>query len=75
MVETTVEDLNEWLYSFYYYNDDISTKQDFMNSIADYLTFEFNTITHGRVYLSNRTERWSQTMLSLYNREWKEFFA
>lgn len=51
MVETTVEDSDEWLHSFYYYNDEIPTEADFMNSIADYLTFEFNMITHGRGYL------------------------
>lgn len=51
MVETIVEDSDEWLHSFYYYNDEIPTEQDFMNSIADYLTFEFNMVTHGRGYL------------------------
>jgi len=51
MVETTIEDTDEWIHSFYYYNDEIPTEQDFMNSIADYLTFEFNMITHGRGYL------------------------
>ncbi|QEY35505.1 N-6 DNA methylase [Caproiciproducens galactitolivorans] len=53
MVETMVEDSDEWLHSFYYYNDEIPTEQDFLNSIADYLTFEFNMITHGRGYLFN----------------------
>ena len=51
MVETIVEDSDEWLHSFYSYNDEIPTEQDFMNSIADYLTFEFNMVTHGRGYL------------------------
>ena len=51
MVETTVEDSDEWLHSFYYYNDEIPTEQDFLNSIADYSTFEFNMISHGRGYL------------------------
>lgn len=54
MVETTVEDTDEWLHSFYYYNDEIPTDEDFMNSIADYLTFEFNMITHGKGYLFKR---------------------
>lgn len=54
MVETQVEDTDEWLHSFYYYNDEIPTEADFMNSIADYLTFEFNMITHGRGYLFGR---------------------
>jgi type I restriction-modification system DNA methylase subunit len=51
MVTTTVEDTDEWIHSFYYYNDEIPTEQDFLNSIADYLTFEFSMITHGRGYL------------------------
>jgi type I restriction-modification system DNA methylase subunit len=51
MITTTIEDTDEWIHSFYYYNDEIPTEQDFINSIADYLTFEFNMITHGRGYL------------------------
>lgn len=51
MVETAVEASDEWLHSFYYYNDEVPTEQDFINSIADYLTFEFNMIAHGRGYL------------------------
>lgn len=51
MVETTVEASDEWLHSFYYYNDEIPTEEDFINSIADYLTFEFNMVTHGKGYL------------------------
>lgn len=56
MVETTVEDSDEWLHSFYYYNDEIPTEEDFMNSIADYLTFEFSMITHGRGYLFEKKD-------------------
>jgi type I restriction-modification system DNA methylase subunit len=51
MIETTVEASDEWLHSFYYYNDELPTEEDFMKTIADYLTFEFNMITHGRKYL------------------------
>ena len=50
-VKTTVEDTDEWLHSFYYFNDEIPSKEDFINTIADYLTFEVNMITHGRGYL------------------------
>ena len=28
-----------------------NNQEDFMNSIADYLTFEFNMVTHGKGYL------------------------
>ncbi len=50
-VETTVEASDEWLHAFYYFNDEIPTEADFEKTIADYLTFEFNMITHGRGYL------------------------
>jgi type I restriction-modification system DNA methylase subunit len=51
MVKTEIKDTDEWIHSFYYYNDEIPTEDDFMNSIADYLTFEFNMIAHGKGYL------------------------
>jgi restriction enzyme bgcI subunit alpha len=50
-VETTVEADDEWLHSFYYFNDEIPAEADFEKVIADYLTFEVNMITHGRGYL------------------------
>lgn len=50
-VETTIEAEDEWLHSFYYFNDEIPSEKDFENTMADYLTFEFNMITHGRGYL------------------------
>ena len=55
-VETTVEDTDEWLHSFYYFNDAIPTEEDFRNTIADYITFEVNMITHGRGYLFGITD-------------------
>ena len=54
MIETVVKPEDEWLHSFYYFNDEIPSEQDFMNSIADYLTFEFNMIAHGRGYLFDK---------------------
>ena len=51
LVETTIEPQDEWLHSFYYYNDELPTDDDFNNTVADYLTFEFNMIAHGRGYL------------------------
>lgn len=50
-VETTIEADDEWLHSFYYFNDEIPIQADFEQVIADYLTFEVNMITHGRGYL------------------------
>jgi len=56
MVQTTVENTDEWIHSFYYYNDEIPDEQDFMRSIANYLTFEFDMIVNGRSYLFEEGE-------------------
>lgn len=55
-VETTIEADDEWLHSFYYFNDEIPTEADFEKTMADYLTFEFNMISHGRGYLFGMEE-------------------
>lgn len=47
-VETTVEPDDEWLHSFYYFNDEIPSDEDFEKTISDYLTFEFNMIVNGK---------------------------
>ncbi|TNH05498.1 HsdM family class I SAM-dependent methyltransferase [Testudinibacter sp. TR-2022] len=41
-VNTTIEAEDEWLHSFYYFNDEIPSEADFEKTIADYLTFEVN---------------------------------
>ncbi|MDR2909868.1 MAG: N-6 DNA methylase [Bacteroidales bacterium] len=50
-VKTTIETDDEWLHSFYYFNDEIPTEADFEKTMADYLTFEFSMIMQGRGYL------------------------
>lgn len=50
-VKTTIDPDDEWLHSFYYFNDEIPSEEDFRKTIADYITFEVNMITHGRGYL------------------------
>jgi len=51
MVKAQVEDDDEWLHSFYYFNDEEPNHEDLEKSIVDYLTFEFNMITKGKEYL------------------------
>lgn len=43
-VETTVSAMDEWLHSFYYFNDEVPSDEDFEKTIGDYLTFEFSMI-------------------------------
>ena len=50
-VKTTIEAGDEWLHSFYYFNDEIPTEEEFEKTIGDYLTFEFSMIMQDREYL------------------------
>ena len=50
-VKTTIKATDEWLHSFYYFNDEIPSEEDFMKTIGDYLSFEFSMIMQGREYL------------------------
>ncbi|RDG20872.1 SAM-dependent DNA methyltransferase [Limosilactobacillus fermentum] len=52
-VQSTVKASDEWLHSFYYFNDEIPTDADFDKSIGDYLDFEFSVVMAGREYLFN----------------------
>jgi type I restriction-modification system methyltransferase subunit len=55
-VESKVTSEDEWLHSFYYFNDEIPTDADFEKSIGDYLTFEFSMIMQNREYLFEEDE-------------------
>lgn len=50
-VETTIEAEDEWLHSFYYFNENIPLEEEFEKTMADYLTFEIDMALHGREYL------------------------
>ncbi|WP_061313223.1 HsdM family class I SAM-dependent methyltransferase [Clostridium botulinum] len=50
-VKTTVEATDEWLHSFYYFNDDIPTDEEFEKTISNYLSFEFSMIMKGKANL------------------------
>jgi len=50
-VETEIEANDEWLHSFYYFNEDIPSEETFQETMADYLTFEIDMVLHKRGYL------------------------
>lgn len=50
-VNTKVLSTDEWLHSFYYFNDNIPTDKDFEKTVGDYLSFEFSMIMQNRQYL------------------------
>ena len=74
MIETHAEASDEWLHSFYYFNDEIPAEEDFRNSVADYLTFEFNMISHGRGYLFGEEQDEKKNSL-IANKQWGLFYV
>lgn len=55
-VKTTIKATDEWLHSFYYFNDEIPTDEEFNKTIGDYLSFEFSMIMQDRKYLFNESD-------------------
>lgn len=47
-VKTTIKPDDEWLHSFYYFNDEIPSEEDFIKNIGEYLTFEFSMVMQGK---------------------------
>ena len=75
MVQSTVEASDEWLHSFYYFNETIPTEADFQKTMADYLSFEFSMISHGRGYLFEKEVRCNEPeKVAFDGRKWKPFF-
>ena len=80
-VKTTVNAQDEWLHSFYYFNDEIPTDADFEKTVGDYLSFEFSMIMQGRRYLFENVDSEIEgekadsvkKNFKLSDREWKEF--
>lgn len=78
-VKTTIEADDEWLHSFYYFNDEIPTDEEFEKTIDDYLTFEFSMIMKKRKYLfENHLNELSKLKYNevkkLKDKDWGEFF-
>ncbi|AIY04045.1 putative type I restriction-modification system methyltransferase subunit [Planococcus sp. PAMC 21323] len=50
-VETIIEPEDELLHSFYYFNEEPPTSEEFEETLADYLSFQLDMVLHGRDYL------------------------
>ena len=76
IIRTQIKADDEWLHSFYYFNEEIPAAKDFEKTMADYLTFEFNMIVHGRGYLFDNEKKNSSItadLPSLNSKTWKPF--
>lgn len=74
-VKTKINKEDEWLHSYYYFNEDIPSKDDFDNSINDSLTFEFKMIMEGREELYKNIDNSSliKEIDQLESKTWKPF--
>lgn len=75
-VKSTITTEDEWLHSFYYFNDEIPSEQSFDKVVGDYLSFEFAMIMQGRKYLfegeKNESIRYVE-IPKLDEKEWAAF--
>lgn len=51
MVKSSIVAEDEWLHSYFYFNDSIPTPEAFEKVVQDYLAFKFDQKVHGRSYL------------------------
>lgn len=73
-VETTVKAEDEWLHSFYYFNDDIPSDAEFDKTVGDFLSFEFSMLMKGRGYLFSKCSTNSSKKIScLTKQNWMPF--
>ncbi|MDY6155177.1 MAG: N-6 DNA methylase, partial [Agathobacter sp.] len=76
-VKSTVEAEDEWLYSFYYFNADIPTDNDFRETVGNYLSYEFSMVMQDRKYLFSELNHKdivvSNNILDLNDKDWEEF--
>jgi len=77
-VTSTVEHDDEWLHSYYYFNDEYPENQEFQKTVADYFTFEFNMIFKDKEYLFGSNPMKIPTGFKETSKldkiEWKEFY-
>ncbi|MDF3004091.1 MAG: hypothetical protein K0S22_563 [Oscillospiraceae bacterium] len=77
MVRSTIEVDDEWLHSFYYFNDEIPLRKSFEKTVSDYLTFEFNMTICGRADLfvkeKNEIPSGIRELPNLNQKDWKDF--
>lgn len=54
MVKSSIKAEDEWLHSYFYFNDTIPTMEDFEKNVRNYFSFKFNQTIHGREYLFSK---------------------
>lgn len=79
-VKTTVKADDEWLHSYFYFDDTLPSDDEFEKVISNYMTFEYSMILSGRTYLFNTPNNGSDAAIEfkqipkLSEKDWKDFF-
>lgn len=56
VVKSTITAEDEWLHSYFYFNDSIPEPEEFAKTVQDYLAFKFDQTVHGKGYLFEDNE-------------------
>ena len=73
-VKTTIRQDDEWLYSFYYFNDAIPSEEVFDSTLSEYLTFQFAKVMEGRGHLFDSPDEEFDMWTEIECHGWREFF-
>ena len=57
IVKTTIKSTDEWLHSFYYFNEEIPSESEFEKSIADFIAFKLDMTIHNKGYLFEDSDK------------------
>lgn len=73
-VVSEVDPEDEWLHSFFYFNDEIPTDGDFEKTIADFLSFQFSMVMLNRGFLFEKRDLGEyQDIPALNCKSWNPF--
>ena len=77
-VKAKVTHEDEWLHSYFYFDDSIPTESSFERTIKDYLAFKFDQVIHGfgqSFFDIPLPEDTVNSVLSLQEKEWDSFLV
>ena len=75
IVRCTVRAADEWLHSYFFFNEDIPSAAEFAQTMADYSSFEFSQIVHGRgrLFMQQPAHACAEPWRGGKEPEWKAF--
>jgi hypothetical protein len=79
-VKTTVKAEDEWLHSYFYFDDTVPSDDEFEKVISNYMTFEYSMILRGHNYLFKAPNNGNDAVIEvrhipkLSDKDWKDFF-